>query len=675
MGRRIAVIGNCQADTLTRFIRTILPESEVQLFTHGDATDAGKRKEKEAALARSEIVFSQPLRSESFGAFSFNALSVRENSYFFPPFSFPAFHPDCVYIGLTKAVSNTSPVGDYSSSIVAYSYLSGLTVDETVQMFNETVYRKLGFFDIWDASRDVLLGSFEKLGHDLSEEFDSWTKRGLFMHTINHPYTFVSADIARKLLSKLGLADLRENVTKFVSDRGADDIVWPVYPEIGERLGIKGELIFKVSDRHVPADKRPCVIDLHEFIHGSFGRYKEIGKEALICRSTAKSHDESLEIMAEIITNYRRNGARVERGKAGDHPYKQIQDHQFWRRAISSVAPKDVDPVVSSALKIRQTDKVATAGSCFAQHIASRLKGNGFAYLVTEAAPADLTAEAAKARNFGVFSARYGNVYTARQLVQLFDRAHGTFEPNDSVWTHPELGFVDPFRPQIEPDGFPTEAAVLASRKEHFASVRKTFKEADIFVFTLGLTEGWQAKQDGAVFPLAPGVAGGFFDAERYEFVNYTAQAVADDLIQFITRLRQVNPLCRVLLTVSPVPLVATFVSKHVLVSTTYSKSVLRVAAETACNATDNVFYFPSYEIITGNYNKGAYFEEDMRSVTTEGVDHVMGLFFKHLTSGTNHGKQPAFDSTPAPSAPIDKFADRMSKLDEVVCDEEALDR
>ena len=32
------------------------------------------------------------------------------------------------------------------------------------------------------------------------------------------------------------------------------------------------------------------------------------------------------------------------------------------------------------------------------------------------------------------------------------------------------------------------------------------FRDLDVFVFTLGLTEAWVAKADGAVFPLAPGV-------------------------------------------------------------------------------------------------------------------------------------------------------------------------
>ena len=87
------------------------------------------------------------------------------------------------------------------------------------------------------------------------------------------------------------------------------------------------------------------------------------------------------------------------------------------------------------------------------------------------------------------------------------------------------------------------------------------------------------------------------------------------------------------ILTVSPVPLTATAEDRGVLVSTTLSKSVLRVAAEEISRERDYVAYFPSYEIVTGNYTRGAYFGEDLRSITEAGVAHVMRLFMKHYTS------------------------------------------
>jgi hypothetical protein len=190
------------------------------------------------------------------------------------------------------------------------------------------------------------------------------------------------------------------------------------------------------------------------------------------------------------------------------------------------------------------------------------------------------------------------------------------------------------------------------------------FEQADVFVFTLGLTEGWRSRIDGSVFPLAPGVAGGSYDESRHAFVNFTVAEVEQDLHAFLGALRLVNPTIRVLLTVSPVPLMATNETCNVLVATTYSKAVLRVAAETVARAHGWVDYFPSFEIITGSFNHGAYYGEDGREVTPQGVAHAMRVFVNNYV----HGKSAAAHAaTPvAAAAPQDRD-------DDIVCDEEAI--
>src|SRR6185503_11057833 len=135
----------------------------------------------------------------------------------------------------------------------------------------------------------------------------------------------------------------------------------------------------------------------------------------------------------------------------------------------ASVPAETLDPVTCVKFRIGAQDKVATAGSCFAQHISKRLRASGYRFLVTEAAPAG-TADA-EARGFHDFSARYGNLYTARQLCQLFERAYGYFRPTDIAWELPEGRsegrFCDPFRPRIEPAGYPSTEALMEDRKRH----------------------------------------------------------------------------------------------------------------------------------------------------------------------------------------------------------------
>ena len=79
-------------------------------------------------------------------------------------------------------------------------------------------------------------------------------------------------------------------------------------------------------------------------------------------------------------------------------------------------------------------DAVATAGSCFAQHIARHLSMRGLQHFVAEPAHPFLRPDLAAEYNYGTFSCRYGNVYPTRQLVQLIDRAYDRFSPAEDVW-------------------------------------------------------------------------------------------------------------------------------------------------------------------------------------------------------------------------------------------------
>lgn len=346
------------------------------------------------------------------------------------------------------------------------------------------------------------------------------------------------------------------------------------------------------------------------------------------------------------------------------NPYTTLDDFCFWSRAMTWPAPGQIDPVVSSA-EILPHEKVATMGSCFAQHLASHIKASGLNYFVAEQPPVHLNEKESKARNFGVFSARYGNVYTVRQAIQLFDRAFGDFCPVDDVWSK-DAKFVDAFRPQIEPGGYESIEDVRESARQHLEYVKDVFSGCDWLVFTLGLTEAWKSRRDGAIYPTAPGVAGGTFDPELYEFVNFTATEVQSDLSAFIRKVREINPRVRILLTVSPVPLIATYERRHVWVSTTYSKAALRVAADAVEREFEKVIYFPSYETITSPASGSRYYADDLRQVTETGVKHVMKIFERHFF--------PKDKSLPRTFSTTQQMEESIKNDSSIVCDEEVIE-
>ena len=117
-------------------------------------------------------------------------------------------------------------------------------------------------------------------------------------------------------------------------------------------------------------------------------------------------------------------------------------------------------------------------------------------------------------------------------------------------------------------------------------------------------------------------------------------------------------------------PLAATASGNHVLPATTYSKAVLRAAAQEAAEDLPEVYYFPSYEIVTGPQARGRFFAEDLREVTEAGVAHVMRVFLRHAAGIDAPGAAMA----PAPHASDDSAAD-AARWVEAMCDEAMLDQ
>jgi len=313
------------------------------------------------------------------------------------------------------------------------------------------------------------------------------------------------------------------------------------------------------------------------------------------------------------------------------NPYQALPPRSFWRTAVAEPDPADIDGLWTPKFELGQDDPILTAGSCFARHIGRTLLELGMNWRDAEPAPPGLTAAERAARQYGMFSFRTGNLYTAAMLRQWLGWAAGTDAPGTESWVDGGRHY-DPFRPSVEPAGYPDAEAMLAAREETLAAIRTAVGEASCLIFTLGLTEAWHERGTGVVYPVCPGTVRGTFDSARHEFVNHSFARVTEDLLAALALARGLNPGLRLLLTVSPVPLTATATGRHALTASTYSKSVLRAVAGQLADEHEHVDYFPAYELITGVPFRGAFFEPNLRDVTAEGVRFVMGRFTAALS-------------------------------------------
>jgi hypothetical protein len=353
--------------------------------------------------------------------------------------------------------------------------------------------------------------------------------------------------------------------------------------------------------------------------------------------------------------------------KMASNPYKNQNSKAFWSKSVSS----DYNPqnlISDSGKLLTKNDKVVSAGSCFASNLVPYIESAGLTYVRTEQLPS-IFSQLGENLGYANFSAAYGNIYTASQLNQLYDRSLGKFNPIEDRWIVTNQ-VIDPFRPGLRFPALSSEEFDLQT-SAHLLATKKAFEAADVFVFTLGLTEAWRSKIDSATYPACPGTIAGEFSEEKYEFKNFSVEETVADTSNFIENLRRHNPKVRFILSVSPVPLVATATNRHVLRASTYSKSVLRVAAEEVSTNFKDVTYFPAYEIITGPQAPENFFESDKRNVSDIGVSYVMRALFE--ASGLNS----KFDRERKES----KFRDNESKIQEIStkiatadCDEVMLD-
>jgi len=300
------------------------------------------------------------------------------------------------------------------------------------------------------------------------------------------------------------------------------------------------------------------------------------------------------------------------------NPYADLDSSKFWKKAVAEMPAEQIHPKSGKRFTLGKSDVVATAGSCFAQHVAK--------YLRAAQAVQIIEAETLRPED-PVFSGRFANIYTARQMLQLFDEVQsGTPDTDCALRRRADGRWVDIYRPFIEPTGFDSAQDVIDARTAHIMAIAPIFKDPDAFVFTLGLTEGWENPASGKVYPICPGVYSDDTTID-YRFHNFSYEEILVDMTTFITRMSALNPGVNVLLTVSPVPLTATYAADDVMTATMLSKSVLRAVCGALEGRIDNAYYFPSYEMVANPFTAQTAYADNLRGVRPDVIDAVMKRF------------------------------------------------
>lgn len=342
--------------------------------------------------------------------------------------------------------------------------------------------------------------------------------------------------------------------------------------------------------------------------------------------------------------------------------YDNLPRSAFWRTGVVETELGRLEGIYNPKFLLDFSSAIATAGSCFAQHIGRVLREAGMNVLDLEPPPPGLSGENAAHYGYGLYSARYGNIYSVRQLKQLLEDALSEKVREEDFW-FAGARVHDGLRPNVDPDGLDSVEEAIFLRRCHLAQVRRMVASSDVFVFTAGLTEIWINRLTGTVYPTAPGVFASPSHEVEIDFQNMRFAEVLSDLEVVRNLLQGVRPGIQMLVTVSPVPLTATASAKHVLLANSSSKATLRAALGEFAERNEDVDYVPSYEIITNPAARGNLFAPNLRSVTQTGVEVVMEQFLL----------AHSLTQSPATRAPL--VATELEEMaDGVVCEEALLE-
>jgi len=318
------------------------------------------------------------------------------------------------------------------------------------------------------------------------------------------------------------------------------------------------------------------------------------------------------------------------KAKTGRIPEKHEEGYVKVSETIENGA---IFPRVLPKFFFEPNEQVFTIGSCFAREIETVLKNNGLSVPVAEMR---FPVGEVGGHHDHEYDAHLLNEYNAGTILQRIENAAGIFSYTDDMGIQAaapgtyyiesemkeaclgEGWYFDMFlRDHVQALPLPR---ILERRKE-IENLYKKMLESDKIIITLGLVEAWFDNYTNCYVNHTPSFSVISSDPLRWSLHRMD---VDDVLFRMAKAIKILNSISKknILITVSPVPLTATFTENNISLASCYSKSVLRIAAEKLTEQFDNVDYFPSYEIVM-SFGTAGGFTEDNVHVRPEIVKHV----------------------------------------------------
>ena len=246
-----------------------------------------------------------------------------------------------------------------------------------------------------------------------------------------------------------------------------------------------------------------------------------------------------------------------------------------------------------SELKIKPEDKIVTFGSCFADNIAGKFIEYKFRTLKNP---------------FGVL---YNPVSIANSVKIIYDKI--LFSEKDLIFHQGE------YHSFYHHSSFSSDnpANVINRINAGISSAHNFIKGANLIVLTFGTAWVYEYIETNEVVSNCHKIPANKFNRRKID-VRETTSAAS----RAIKLLKMINPELKILLTISPVRH-----WKDGAVENQRSKATLILAAEKLVEECDNVFYFPSYEIVIDDLRDYRFYSSDLVHPNNLAVEYIWEKF------------------------------------------------
>ncbi|MFH2060686.1 MAG: GSCFA domain-containing protein [Pseudomonadota bacterium] len=280
-------------------------------------------------------------------------------------------------------------------------------------------------------------------------------------------------------------------------------------------------------------------------------------------------------------------------------------------------------PLMPPKKLINPNSKICAMGSCFTDRMGWYLKKSGIQL-----------GDHYEDNKLKALFHQWGNFFDPKNLYDCLDRLiNNSWEINDQHFAYikkEEVYYCLFMKLRANSNNINKVKDRLYAVEEYW---RNWLAKSDTIIFTLGLIESWIDKNNGRAWQAFVGTTK---PVQPFEDRAYFKLLTYEECLQYVSKsidlVNSYGVKKNIIITVSPIPLESTFREQDVITANRYSKSVLRVVAESVTMAYSNVFYFPALEIVTDCIGWPLAYKADKRHIKYEVfAKHIAPSFLKHF--------------------------------------------